>query len=512
MRRASLLLSPTLALALLASACPAVGPEPPDGPRVPVVIALDDVVAEVDRRFLSFAVDSSQVVGGDWWADITGDDDGEVDPYDFTRPALRKLTAELAPALLRIGGSEADKIFYALDDGAPSEPPGAYELVLTRAQLDAVCDFAVDLGLDLLFTLNAGPGPRDEELSWSPDNARALIEHVRARDCPVVVWELGNEINGFQAIHGTDFRIDGEQYAEDVATARALVDDVAPDSALAGPSSAFWPHWGELAPVMPEFMALGGEHLDIVTWHYYPQQSERCPVQSQRSSLYGLLDPAALDEVATWAAHVEALRDEHAPNASVWLGETGHAQCGGVAGQSDRFVTGFWWLDELGQMARRGQPMVVRQTLSGGNYQIIDEETLAPAPDYFSSLLHKRLMGTRVLDVLVEEDPFVRAYAHCARDTPGGVSVVALNLADEPRVLGFEGLPPQVRHDYVLTADELTSKTMRLNGQELHAPDGEVSPLPPAVIDAREHAPWLELPAFSYGFVVFPEADAPACR
>jgi heparanase 1 len=219
------------------------------------------------------------VVGSNFWSP-----DGiteRIPPYDFTRQKLRNLTAELAPAYLRIGGSEADIIYYDMTETPVSEAPDPYLFVLDRTLWDEVCNFAVDLELEILFTLNAGPGPRDQNLQWTPDNARHFIEYTRSINCPVVIWELGNEINGFQAIHGTGFRIEGDQYAVDMGAARRLVDEADPGSLLAGPSSAFWPLWGEMMPVMPDFMAAGGQHLDVVTWHYYPQQSVRCPVASR---------------------------------------------------------------------------------------------------------------------------------------------------------------------------------------------------------------------------------------
>ena len=68
----------------------------------------------------------------------------------------------------------------------------------------------------------------------------------------MTVWELGNEINGFIVAHG--FTLSGEQYAADMAVARALVDQVAPGALLAGPADIYWPRWGELISTMPEFL------------------------------------------------------------------------------------------------------------------------------------------------------------------------------------------------------------------------------------------------------------------
>ena len=87
-----------------------------------VTLDLERLLAEVSERYLSFSVDTSQVVGGKWWnpqADRVEWSSGTVHApvFDLTRPRLNLLTEALAPAYLRIGGSEADKVYYDLETG-----------------------------------------------------------------------------------------------------------------------------------------------------------------------------------------------------------------------------------------------------------------------------------------------------------------------------------------------------------------------------------------------------------
>jgi heparanase 1 len=60
-------------------------------------------------------------------------------------------------------------------------------------------------------------------------------------------------------------------------------------------------------------------------------------------------------------------------------GETGSAYGGGAPRLSDRYVAGFLWLDKLGMAARLGVDIVVRQSLSGANYGLLDPE-MEPMP------------------------------------------------------------------------------------------------------------------------------------
>jgi len=487
---------------------------------ISVSIDLDSAVAQTSPRFLSFAIDIAALV--------------RREPYDFSRARLRRMTSGLAPAYLRIGGTAADRTYYDLSDAPVGAAPQPFEKVLTRDRWDAAAGFAHDLGLEVVFTLNAGPGPRDPLGQWTPDNAEELVEYTAARGYPVATWELGNEINFHWADHG--LCLDAEDYARDFAAARSLVDAAHPRARLAGPSNLFWPVWGEPPPIgcdfsTTAFLALAGDLVDVVAWHYYPQQSdaESCVVRDRPADVDTLFDAANLDAVLASAQAIRSARDESAPDAEAWLTETGHALCGGQDGLSDTFASSFWWLDQLGLLAKRGQKVVVRQTLTGGSYDMIDSRTLEPNPDYWSSLLWKRLMGTRALDLAVDAGPALRAYAHCAADRAGpvgAVTVLLINLGDEetrPLAIGRAGgarelyqvtgrMPSSLGEcldDPLTVADERPDDCSELvvNGVTLQAADdGSPPPIEPAFVEDP-----IRLAPRSYAFVVLTEADAPAC-
>ncbi|MEZ4251565.1 MAG: hypothetical protein R3B99_25405 [Polyangiales bacterium] len=468
-----------------------------------VRVVRGDVVAEVDARFLSFAVDTAQLVGGTFWSNEGGmgaTGDMPVPPFDFERPRLRALAGALSPALLRLGGSDADKVFYDLSETPVAEAPAPYRWVLTAGQLDGALAMAEATGLDVLFTMNLGPGPRDAEGAWTDAQARRLLEHVRDSGRRIDVFELGNEPNAFRVIHGLDFVVPPEQLVADHARFAATLREVlGEDTRLAGPGSAFWPVVGELAPVFPDFLAAGGgAHLDVITWHYYPQQSRRCPLATRRARETTMLDSEHLDEVTRWASEVEAAAARHAPGAEVWLGESGHAQCGGEPGLSDRFVSTFWWLDQLGLLARRGQRVVVRQALAGADYGLLHPETLTPRPDFWASWMFKRLMGTQVLDAR-SDDANLRAYAHCRREVPGEAVMLLLNLAPRDADVRVDGA-----REVFLVEAELLGQELRLDGRVLADVDGALPEL-----RGREATDAIAVPGRAWAFVTTSE---PACR
>ncbi|UCD83512.1 MAG: hypothetical protein JSU92_09415 [Deltaproteobacteria bacterium] len=466
-----------------------------------------EVYQTVDERFLSIAVDSSRGLARD-----TGSEYLVV--FDYNNPRLRRMAQELAPGYLRIGGSDADVALYVLSGDPPADLPEPYNRLLTGELWDTINDFAAAIGFDLMFTLNAGPGPRDGNDQWIPDMARELIEYTVAKGYPVAVWEFGNEINGFTLYHD-GWGITAEQYVDDLGTVRGLIDQEDPGALLAGPANFWIPVLGEIFPLYHDIMEGGGHLLDIVTWHYYPQASDRCEVYPRYATPYLLMEPENLDEIVPWADEAEGAAEQYAPDAEIWLGETSNAQCGGQLGISDVFVAGFWWLDQLGLIAKRGQKVTVRQTLAGDVYGLIDPETLEPRPDYWNSLLWNRLMGPRVLNIAPEdEQPYLRTYAHCTAErapgyTPGSITALAINLDREnPATVAFEGLsgPMEI---YRITTNDLFGKEVYLNGVLLQTDE---SGDPPDILPEEVDQQYITLEPATYAFIVFTNPGTGVCK
>jgi heparanase 1 len=448
-----------------------------------VRVALGTPLAELPAEYLSVSIDSSQLVGGLWWnqaADRVEGGSGTVPAalIDLADPRLRALAAALAPAWLRVGGSEADRIYYDMDAGARTGPGGpngqpGYRATLGRQRWDELVAFAGGAGLRLAFTINAGPGPRSDG-AWRADNARALLGHAARAGQKVDAWEFGNELNGYWFVHGPDSLVAPGQYAADFRRFAELVGDFQPASLRVLQGSAFWPVLGEAAAPLLGFMdgrlAAAGPYVDRVNWHYYPQQSRRAPAATRRADSGRLLDPVNLDEAAYWASRLRDWRDRYAPGKPIWLGETGNAQFGGEPGLSDRYLAGLWWLDELGLMARSGVSVVVRQCLAGMDYGLLDGASFEPRPDYWNSLLWKRLMGPKVFAATVDTDlsgepSRLRAYA---QGGPGGICLLLINL-DPVQALrvalpDFAGLRAQV---LACSGDDPLSGRLRVNGHLL---------------------------------------------
>ena len=103
------------------------------------------------------------------------------------------------------------------------------------------------------------------------------------------------------------------------------------------------------------------------------------------------------------------------------------------------------WLDQLGISAVHGIDVVMRMSFYHGKYALVDKH-LNPNPDYWLSVLYKRLVGSKVLGVEVMNSDLyspdkmtlnnsnngrVRVYAHCTHSTNypiGSITMYVISL------------------------------------------------------------------------------------
>lgn len=454
---------------------------------------------QVDPRYLSYSIDISVLAGGLWWEGATrawrGMGTLPVPPLSLERKKLNRLASALGPAYLRIGGSEADRLHYF------EAPAGEKQsLVLTREQWDSLQAFIGRHDLGLIFTCKYGLFRRSEHGNWDGTELERLLKYSAERGHRIDVFELGNELNAYWAFHGLRAQPSPKRLAEDYDRFSELVRSYYPEARISGPGSAFWPRLGEafrpFSRITPRFLASLRNPLDIVDWHFYPFQSERSPVRTRAARLQHMLDPKSFAYFARYSRQLARLRDRFQPGAELWTGETGSAQCGGQPFLSDRWASSFWWADQLGLGARLGQRVMVRQSLIGGDYGLVDRLTLKPRPDYWVSWLWRQLMGERVYQVHSAE-PRLRAYLHSHPDGKS-MTLLMINLHSEPLGLRLRGFGKPLA-SYTLTARQTGSRKVRINGVKPRLRKGKVKLMDFPFWPAPD-----ELPPHSISFWVVP--------
>lgn len=442
--------------------------------KIPLIsIQTHKTIASVDEEYLSIAIDTAQIVGSYFWdkeGKMTGGrGKNKIPPLDLTQATLIKRAQLLQPAYLRIGGSEADAVFYNINDQVR---PASFDSEFTPERLDELHQFSKNTGLKILFTLNQGPSSWKDN-KWDHSNLVELLGYLKKIEAD---WrfELGNEVFAYWAIFGLDYQQSEKEYAQNYRKTKNLLKLNDLNSRLAGPASAYWPVIGEplafLFGSMEHLIPQLGTDLDVITWHYYPTQSFRCPLAIERTDAADLISAKKLDRVGKWANQLAQLKNQYAPKAKLWLGETGSAQCGGEPGVSDQYINALWWIDQLGQLATYQHQVVIRQNLIGADYALLNPDG-SPRADYHASVLWKKHMGRNVLKVNYDNrNQELRFYSHCSKFGDGLV-LLAINLAGESKSFELDGFAGEKYLDSLAPRDGLYSQKVRLNGRDLIEPE-----------------------------------------
>lgn len=478
------------------------------------------LVREIDERFMSFQIGFSHLTGGETWKAYDDLPEGAARkggfaairearaPTDLAHPKLRTLTRALGPLYLRYSGTTANSVYFHDSDAPPpASPPAGYTVLLTREAWKGAVDFARAVDAQILTSFANSEGVRDAKHAWTPRMAQPWMAYTRSIGGEIYAAELFNEPNAPEPPriprgHGA------EDYARDFAAFSAFMRQAMPTVKLAGPGTAKMGVGGipSIEWVTSEDYATAdpAPKFDILSYHYYPALAERC---APPDSPQGMSADRALS--ADWLARPDkefqqqkALRDRHYPGAPIWLTETGGAACGGLRWQPT-FLDMFRFADTHARLARQGLDAIFTHALISGSNGVIDEKTFEPNASYWSALLWRRLMGTKVLDAGPNR-PGLHLYAHCLRGVQGGVTLLALNLETVPRTLRVG----QRARLYALTSPDLQSRTVLLNGKALSL--SAAGALPATTPLAVQGGP-VTLAPTSVNFITLPQARNAAC-
>ncbi len=482
------------------------------------------LVRTIDPRFQSFQVGMSHLTGGDTWISYDEMGDGEVQrdyagdlsaireqrtPADLTNPRLRTLASALSPFYVRYGGTTTNSVYFQ-DNDEPrlEEIPEGFSKLLTRAAWKGAVEFASAVGAKIVTGFTVSEGVRGDDGVWTPKHAEPWLAYTKSIGGQIFAAEMFNEPN-MAAYDDMLEDYGATRFAEDYAAFHNFMRRASPDTKLTGPGDVEVGLFQEGIPgrltARDYLSAEPAPQFDILSYHYYGALSERCaPPESER----GISADNALSD--SWLARQDrslerrvALRDQYAPGALIWNTETGSAACGGTR-WAPTFLDIFRYLDTQARLAKGGLDAIFTHALISGSNGVIDEKTFDPNPNYWAALLWQRLMGTGVLEAGVEKDG-LHVYAHCQRHNVDGVTLLAINLKDSEDALTVLG-PADV---YVLTAPELQSRTVNLNGDPLRLTATEALP---AILPNRVLNNTIALQPTSVTFIVLPKSNNGACQ
>jgi heparanase 1 len=201
-----------------------------------------------------------------------------------------------------------------------------------------------------------------------------------------------------------------------------------------------------------------------------------------------------LNKTVTGYNYYKGLRDKYLPGKLIWLTETADAACGGNPWAAT-FLDCFRYVEQLGKLAKEGVQVVMHNTLSASEYGLLDQDTHEPRPNYWTALLWSRLMGTDVYDA-GSSIPGVDIFVHSLKKKPGGRALLIVNTLNTATSIDV----PSNAEQYVLTATELQTKKVQLNGQDLALAANDQLP----VINGKAvKAGVIQIPPRSITFLTF---------
>lgn len=510
----------------------------------PVSVTPDTMprVGVVDERYQSYNVEMLEVTGGRFWRPYgpeltaalqqpapastpsSGDTPSGMNPalyeyrppLDLTNARLRKLAAALAPAYVRVSGTWANTTYFAESEHAPKEPPPGFGGVLTQQQWRGLIDFSKAANADITTSFATGVGTRNSAGVWTTDHAKRWLEFTHAAGGRIAAAEWMNEPT-LATMGGAPRGYDAAAYGRDFKIFHAFAKQAAPDMLILGPGSVGEANadWAVAAGYGSDVLlkardlmaAVQPARVDGFSFHHYGAVSQRCISTGSRTQT---TPDRALTE--DWLARTDQtlafyrrVRDEFEPGKPFWNTETGETACGGNP-WANTFLETFRYLDQLGRLAKQDVRVVAHNTLVASDYSLLDEKTFEPKPSYWGALLWRRLMGTIVLDAGIPIREGLHLYAHCLRETPGGVALLAINNS---RTQPTSITVPSDADRYTLTAPELDIPTVHLNGQELKLQANDELP---ALLGERVPAGAIELAPASITFLSLAEVDNRNCR
>src|SRR4051812_12390477 len=467
-------------------------------------------IGTVDERFASYNIEMLEVTGGKFWkpygpeldailrhpqsaaaqpsAHAGEDTPAGMDPrlyqyrppIDLTNTRLRRLAAALGPSYVRVSGTWANTTYFPDTDEAPAKPPAGFMGVLTRQQWKGVVDFSKAVDAHIVTSFSTGVGTRNSSGVWTPEQARRLIAYTQSLGGRIAAAEFMNEPN-VAAMGGAPAGYDASGYGRDFKLFRAFAKQAAADMVILGPGSVGETvgDWGVaygVAQVLKTRDLLSASRpaaVDAFSYHHYGASSQRCAAMGKQTSADDALSEQWLRRTDETLAFYRRLRDEFDPGKPFWLTETADAACGGNP-WADTFLDTFRYLDQLGRLAKQDVQVVAHNTLVASDYGLLDDQTLAPKPNYWGALLWRKLMGTTVLESGIPVQAGQHVYAHCLRGTPGGVALLVINNDKAaPRTLSI----PLAGERYTISSSDLQNKAVQLNGTELKLGTGDELPV-----------------------------------
>ncbi|KAJ9471604.1 Heparanase-like protein 3 [Diplonema papillatum] len=383
---------------------------------------------------------------------------------DLNKTDVVAAATGLAGGTLRIGGSPVNSIYFdaagSCNPGGTGPSPTYYCSqvkpyiygCLTPQRWTEILQFTKKTGIKLLMGMNACYGRTSPSTPMDFSNIKAFLETTKALGddllSQLIGFELGNEV----ILTGG---ITAQQYAEDAAVIRGMIDDVfgAGRMALAGPADF-------TAQALDVISDAAPTTFNYTTYHDYPN----CLPDATFA-----MNPSCLSKMDSNANSLSSLVKQQKKPFTVWAGETSDYFRGGEPGVNDAFNDVFYYLWQLSALPLNGVSNAMRQCLIGGDYELVSRFNYSANPSYWAAYLFRKTMpGAATVTVNQTIDYTTSGLRVFGFADAGDLRMaIILNMhRSNAYTVKLPDFPASV-DVWRLTATNLTSQQILLNGKPL---------------------------------------------
>jgi hypothetical protein len=287
----------------------------------------------VDKLYVNYNIDTGSLFNG----------------MNFSDTKFRTLVSQLAPAVIRIGGTAVDSSLWFPDTpyliGQVNSCPtcGSGASAIGTDMMTQIIEFMQATNMSLLWDLN-GEKTRDSPLGpWNPAvNATPFFTWLDGKYGGVIdfAYSVGNEPDLWAN------KVSSQQLARDAVTLKNLLKSYNVGQKVFGPS------WAGVSPsYASQFLPISSQGgVDGYTVHNYPYGGKDCNVSKYldktpiTTSLFNNLQ--AIEEVAA--------STPGAQDTLLTLEEVACSSGGGCENVTDVFMSGFAWLTTMNTVAKSG--------------------------------------------------------------------------------------------------------------------------------------------------------------
>lgn len=383
------------------------------------------IINTTSDMFISFNLDYYQIYNG----------------INIESSRLEYLTKQLSPAIVRVGGTDGDFVYFDIGDekGCNNLPKPGYDdgeywnyTCLSMDKFDTFISWSKKTNTKIVWSLPVGYPlyPNVSSLSWNSTNSKQFLQYLKSQNYTskdIYGFGIGNEIN-----YGDPF-INATWQANAFKQLNNILTEIYGTSnhgfKLIGPD----PHSSTVRPqtltnssmfrYIEDFFQQTCDFLYAGDYHVY--------INLVNSSDYITPNGLNLQNYESGRIMNDINYDTECMKKvlnNIHIGEIGpmnHEIEWKYQDMINKYWDGFWWLDSIGFASKIGQKVAQRWRLYSQNNTVKYNKNLIgdgyiPNPDYYTSYLFKYIMGINVLDI-ESNNEYLRVYSHCTEPKINGM-------------------------------------------------------------------------------------------